>query len=127
MKRVIIQNRSFWTQSFQDTLKDLVQGDFEDRNLEAESTTCLSKTERDIAEYDLIIAHPHIIPNDCCLPYLKRARENRIPIVIVYSTVGSKREMLEAMSDDFDARSIAELGANYNFYVNLIRKSRILE
>ncbi|MEK6812143.1 MAG: hypothetical protein AABX76_01145 [Nanoarchaeota archaeon] len=119
MKRILIQNKSR-TSATLDSLKDLVQGDFEGR-LEIEATMCLSETELEITKYGLIICHPHIQPNSCCVPYFFKARASNVPVIFTYVVKTEETETLEAMSDQFkiDLKHQSSLG--HQFYTDLIK------
>ncbi|MEK6912641.1 MAG: hypothetical protein AABX26_01650 [Nanoarchaeota archaeon] len=119
MKRILIQNKSR-TSATLDSLKDLVQGDFEGR-LEIEATMCLSETELEITKYGLIICHPHIKPNSCCVPYFFKARASKVPVIFTYVVKTEETETLEAMSDQFkiDLKHQSSLG--HQFYTDLIK------
>ena len=119
MKRILIQNKSGTSETL-DSIKERVQEDFEGR-LEIEATMCLSETEFEITKYGLIICHPHIQPNSCCVPYFFKARASNVPVIFTYKTKTKGIEKLEAMSDQFkiDLKHQSSLG--HEFYTDLIR------
>jgi hypothetical protein len=119
MKRILIQNKS-QSISALDSLRDLVAWDIEESGLEIEATYCLSETEREITDYSLIICHPHI-ENQCCIPYVKKANEKKIPIILTYSTRTEETERLEAMSTQLKINLKQSEFGIHNFYSDLIR------
>lgn len=120
MKRILIQDKSL-SEDTLESLMDLVQGDFDKNKLEIEATMCLSETELEITKYGLIICHPHIQPNSCCVPYFFKARASNVPVILTYKTKTKGSEELEAMSDQFKIDLKHRSSSGHEFYTDLIR------
>lgn len=101
MKKVLIQDRSA-DSPYLDAIQKLVQIYFNGK-LEIETTNCLSKTNFDITNYNLIIAHIHPFGN-CCVPYMLKARKKNIPILLTYKVRTKEIEKVETIATKFDIK-----------------------
>jgi hypothetical protein len=122
MKKVLIQDKSSTLEAL-DSLRDLVQMDFDGDDLEIEVTDCLAEAKLDIIKYDLIISHPHIVApaNSCCLSRIERVRKKRIPIIFTYKVVTREAEELRAISKNLEIPLRRREYLGYEFYSDLIR------
>ena len=84
MKLVLLQDRTASLESL-DSVRDLLQNDLKENELEIEITNCLSNINHYVKDYVLIISHPHpIYEQDCCMSVLELASKDKIPVIITY-------------------------------------------
>ncbi|MFH1310862.1 MAG: hypothetical protein ABIH65_00460 [Nanoarchaeota archaeon] len=121
MKKILIQDR-FSTDSHIDSLKNLLELEFKDKQIEFNLVFCLRGAKFPIIDYNLIISHPPIFDN-CCVPLIEQAVRKNVPVVFRYHTKYPHGNEIEAIAQNLGMDINYSSSGNWReVYGNIIKK-----
>ena len=120
MKKVLIQDR-FSTQEHVNSITDLLNDDFKDKQIELDIVFCLRQAKFPIQNYNLIISHPHVFDN-CCVPLIEQAVRENVPVVFTYHTKYPYGDEIKAIAQNLGVNMDYNNGNWREIYADIIKK-----